>query len=194
MRANQGGAARFAVLAAAALVVAALAGCSAPAPSPSPTATATAVPSDLQGGRQPTTTMPLMQFPDSAELGAWCPLDTPAVHLHQLDVEVTGAVVCTSALGTDGAATITVNTVEAGLDALLDAYAAPNAPIDDTIACTAQLKDPLLVWLSYPGERAYPVYAPVDACGFPTADAESAFTSLTLTPAASFGLDGAPAT
>ncbi|SKB01453.1 hypothetical protein SAMN06295879_3250 [Agreia bicolorata] len=141
---------------------------------------------DIQGGTQPTTKVPLTAFPDSDELAAWCPLDVEAVHLHQLEVTVSSAAVCSTSVGDDGFATTTVSAVSGGLDELLTAYAVPNAPVDASVVCTLQLEDPLLVWLTYPGERSYPVYAPVGPCGFPTDEAKAAFAGLTLTPVVSF--------
>jgi hypothetical protein len=173
---------------ASASVLGALTACSGSGGSPTPTTSPTSTSSegDIQGGTQPTTTMPLTEFPDSDELAGWCPLDVEAVHLHQLTATVSSAAVCSTALGEDGFATTTVSAVSGGLDELLAAYAVPNAPVDPSIVCTLQLEDPLLVWVTYPGERSYPVYAPVSACGFPTDDAKAAFTALELTPVASF--------
>ena len=152
----------------------------------SPTPTPSSSPADIQGGTQPTSRVPLTTFPDSPELAAWCPLDVESVHLHQLTAMVSSAAVCSTELGDDGFATTTVSSVSGGLDELLAASALPNAPVDPTIVCTLQLEDPLLVWLTYPGERSYPVYAPVGPCGFPTDEAKAAFTALELTPVASF--------
>lgn len=151
----------------------------------SPSATPTSS-SDLQGGTQPTTKLPVVAFPDSEELASWCPLDVEAVHLHQLEATVSSAVVCSTSMGADGMMTTTVSTVSGGLDQLLAAYAVPNAPVDPSVLCTLQIEDPLLVWLTYPGERSYPVYAPVSPCGFPTDEAKAAFSALELTAVASF--------
>ncbi|WP_157439155.1 hypothetical protein [Agreia sp. Leaf244] len=155
---------------------------STPTPTPTPTSSA----DDIQGGTQPTSKVPLAAFPDSEELASWCPLDVEAVHLHQLTATVSSAAVCSTELGDDGFATTTVSSVSGGLDELLAAYAVPNAPVDPTVICTLQLEDPLLVWLTYPGERSYPVYAPVGPCGFPTDEAKAAYTALELTPVVSF--------
>jgi hypothetical protein len=175
------------LVAAAASVVLGLASCAgAGADSPSDTPAPSSTAGDLQGGTQPTSTVPLVAFPDSDELSAWCPLDVEAVHLHQLAVEVSSAAVCSTTMGDDGQPTTTVSAVSGGLDELLAAYAEPNAPVDPSIICTLQLEDPLLVWLTYPGERSYPVYAPVSPCGFPTDEAKAAFTALELTPVVSF--------
>ncbi|MDN4640197.1 hypothetical protein QCD70_08075 [Agreia sp. PsM10] len=176
---------RPAVLALAAVaVMLALTSCASSADSPTPSPSSS--PGDIQGGTQPTSTVPLVAFPDSQELAAWCPLDVEAVHLHQLTATVSSAAVCSTELGDDGFPTTTVSAVSGGLDELLAAYAAPNAPLDPTVICTLQLEDPLLVWLTYPGERSYPVYAPVGPCGFPTDEAKAAFTALELTPVVSF--------
>jgi hypothetical protein len=145
-----------------------------------------ASPADIQGGTQPATLVPLVAFPDSDELAAWCPLDVEPVHLHQLTATVTSAAVCTTSVGDDGVPTTTVSTVAGGLDELLATYAVPNAPVDATIMCTLQVEDPLLVWVTYPGERSYPAYAPVGPCGFPTDEAKAAFAALELTPVVSF--------
>lgn len=169
---------------AAVAVMLALTSCASSADSPTPSPSSS--PGDIQGGTQPTSTVPLVAFPDSQELAAWCPLDVEAVHLHQLTATVSSAAVCSTELGDDGFPTTTVSAVSGGLDELLAAYAAPNAPLDPTVICTLQLEDPLLVWLTYPGERSYPVYAPVGPCGFPTDEAKAAFTALELTPVVSF--------
>jgi hypothetical protein len=175
------------LVAAAASVVLGLTSCAgAGADSPSDTPAPSATAGDLQGGTQPTSRVPLVAFPDSDELSAWCPLDVEAVHLHQLAVEVSSAAVCSTTIGDDGQPTTTVSAVSGGLDELLAAYAEPNAPLDPSIICTLQLEDPILVWLTYPGERSYPVYAPVSPCGFPTDEAKAAFTALELTPVVSF--------
>jgi hypothetical protein len=123
----------------------------------SPSTSQTPPPADIQGGTQPGTLTPIIALPDSDEIAAWCPLDTPPVHLHQLTTEVTSAAVCSTSLSAEA-----------------------------TIVCTLQLEDPLLIWLTYPGERSYPVYAPVGPCGFPTDEAKAAFTALELTPVVSF--------
>jgi len=141
---------------------------------------------DLQGGTQPVSTVPIVEFPDSDELAAWCPLDVEAVHLHQLETTVQSAAVCSTSLGSDGFTTTTVSAVSGTLDELLAAYAEPNAAVDPSVVCTLQIEDPLLVWLTYPGERSYPVYAPVGPCGFPTDEAKAAFSALELTPVVSF--------
>jgi hypothetical protein len=152
----------------------------------SPSTSQTPPPADIQGGTQPGTLTPIIALPDSDEIAAWCPLDTPPVHLHQLTTEVTSAAVCSTSLSAEGLSTTTVSAVSGGFDELLSAYAEPNAPVDATIVCTLQLEDPLLIWLTYPGERSYPVYAPVGPCGFPTDEAKAAFTALELTPVVSF--------
>ena len=162
----------------------ALTSCAASGGSPTPTPSSSS--DDIQGGTQPTSKVPLTAFPDSEELASWCPLDVEAVHLHQLTASVSSAAVCSTELGDDGFATTTVSSVSGGLDELLAAYAVPNAPVDPSVICTLQLEDPLLVWLTYPGERSYPVYAPVGPCGFPTDEAKAAFTALELTPVVSF--------
>lgn len=172
-------------LAAASLLLA-LTSCSSSSGSPTPSPSPTASQDDIQGGTQPTSKVPLTPFPDSDELAAWCPLDVEAVHLHQLTTTVSSAAVCSTEVGDDGFATTTVSAVSGGLDELLEAYSVPNAPVDPTVICTLQLEDPLLVWVTYPGERSYPVYAPVGPCGFPTDEAKDAFTSLELAPVVSF--------
>ncbi|WP_374946438.1 hypothetical protein [Agreia sp.] len=176
---------KIVLLAAAAVsVLLALTACSSSANSSSPSPTAS--PTDIQGGTQPTTKLPLAEFPESDELAAWCPLDGAAVHLHQLTADISSAAVCLTSMGDDGFATTTVSAVSGGLDELVTAYAAPNAPVDPAVICTRQLEDPLLVWITYPGERSYPVYAPVGPCGFPTDEAKAAFAALELTPVVSF--------
>ena len=174
-----------------------LAGCAGTSGNPSPSATATrsSTPSadDLQGGTQPGTLTPVLAFADTPEISGYCPLDVKAVHLHQLPVKATDAMVCASSVGdTDGSVVTTVSKVTGGLDELIKAYSVPNAPVNKGVICTLQLEDPLLVWLTYPGERNYPVYAPVDECGFPTPEAKQAYTALTLQPIAKFttGADG----
>jgi hypothetical protein len=172
------------LVAASASLLLVLAGCSGTGGSPSPSPTSS--PADLQGGTQPSTLAPIAAFPDSDELADWCPLDVDPVHLHQLTATVSSAAVCATSVSEEGFPTTTVSAVSGGLDELLTAYAVPNAPVDATIMCTLQLEDPLLVWLTYPGERSYPVYAPVGPCGFPTDEAKAAFAALELTPVVSF--------
>jgi hypothetical protein len=60
--------------------------------------------------------------------------------------------------------------------ALLSAYAAPNeAPTLD--GCHADQADPLILWLDLESGETIAVYAPLDACGKPQADAADAYAA-----------------
>jgi hypothetical protein len=152
----------------------------------SSTPSATEIPGDDTETARPTTTQVLSVFPASAELDEWCPRDVDAVHLHQPAAEVVDSFVCTIGVDAADMTTVTVNKVTGGLDELLTAYSELDALVDPDGSCTQPIVDPLAVWLSYPGERSYPVYAPVGPCGFPTDEAKAAFTALELTPVVSF--------
>jgi hypothetical protein len=185
----------LALFVAAAAMVIALAGCSTPSASPSssPSDSTSAVTStpdadDFQGGTQPGTLTPVIPFVAAPELDQYCPLDVPPAHLHQSADLVTGATVCGTKFDDDqlSTSTTTVSAVTGGLPELLEAYSVPNAPVEEGVMCTLQLEDPALVWVTYPGERSYPIYAPVDKCGFPTPEAAAAYSALTLQPIMSF--------
>lgn len=65
------------------------------------------------------------------------------------------------------------------LPALLEAYAAPDAPRGEG-SCDLALHDPLIIWLHYGDEQITPVYAPQDECGFPSAAAAAVYSGLEL--------------
>lgn len=168
-------------------------------PSPTPTYTVTPAPTGepSDGTARPSSLIPLQQFVPTIEVNDYCPLDPQPVHLHQVDRTVDAAYLCTSSLSvTDGSLTTTISQVGGGLDELVAAYSVPNEAVDPNGMCTLQLEDPLLVWVIYPGQRSYPIYAPVTSCGFPQDEARAAYNALTLTTVGEYSqaLDGAIST
>jgi hypothetical protein len=146
----------------------------------------TSFPENIQGGAQPTSKSPFSnipelanRFPDAAELDGWC-TPTEAVHLHEDPHQLSQATVCDGVLLDDLSAVVTVSRITGGLDALLDAYALPNEPVDAELVCALPVVDALLVWLAYNAEASYPVYAPADPCGFPQSIAADAYAAVTL--------------
>ncbi len=114
---------------------------------------------------------------DQASL-AYCP-DLPAVHFDGKAANVTKATICTSVPSSNSGTTESASWVNFGLDALLSAYGAPNQPVTEE-SCTRVATDPLLVWLTTTEGTLYPVYAPVDKCGYPSAAAIDAYQSAGL--------------
>jgi hypothetical protein len=116
-----------------------------------------------------------------------CPLvsavhyDSGAIPLDAID----GVYVCTTTPYTDapdGTPQIEefVDRVAAdGIPALLTAYAVPDAERTGG-PCDLALHDPLIVWLHYGDEQITPVYAPMDGCGFPAAEAAAVYDGLDL--------------
>lgn len=172
------------------LAALALSGCaSGGTATPTPTYTVTPAPTEepSDGIARPSSITPLEQFVPTIEVNDYCPLDPQAVHLHQLERTVEAAYLCTSKLSaTDGSLTTTISQVDGGLDELVAAYSVPSEAIVPDGMCTLQIEDPLLVWVIYPGQRIYPVYAPVNACGFPLDEARAAYAALTLTTVGEF--------
>jgi len=75
-------------------------------------------------------------------------------------------------------------------DALLRAYAKPNAPAQPPSRCGAVIVDPLMIWVDRAGDySAY--YAPVDGCGAPTSAAARAYRTAERTVVADVDM-GAP--
>lgn len=161
-------------------------------PSPTPRATASVTPSATPAAKlaQPSRTRPLVPFTDPAIL-AYCP-DAPAVHFDGKAADITKATICTSVTSATGRAE-SASWVNFGLDALLSAYAKSNQPITKD-SCTRVAKDPLIVWLTSTDGTLYPVYAPVDGCGYPGVDAVSAYQSagLQILYEADFDANGQP--
>lgn len=70
-----------------------------------------------------------------------------------------------------------VRRVTGGLDALLQAYRAPDAAIGGAGACNASIASPLVVWVH--AAETLAVRAPRDNCNAPTVAAAAAYRSLT---------------
>ena len=65
--------------------------------------------------------------------------------------------------------------------ALLRAYRAPNARVEDPLNCPRDFQDPLLVWVHHDGvTTAY--YAPVNGCGDPSRAAQDSYDNATRLP------------
>lgn len=160
-----------------------LAACSATTPTkvktsstPSPVASATPSAAPVAKEAQPTRTKPLAALTDP-DILAYCP-DVDAVHLDGKASDITKIVVCTSVTSATGT-TESASSVNYGSEALLSAYGAANAKVTkDT--CTRVAKDPLLIWLTSADGTIHPVYAPVDPCGYPSADAVAAYQAAGL--------------
>jgi len=169
-----------------------------PAPSPSTTPdrtpTVSPTPSTTPVAKQasPTRTTPLAALTDSDILG-YCP-DTPAVHFDGKARDVTKIRVCTSVTSANGIAE-TASDVNYGQEALLSAYGAPNALLTKD-SCVRVAKDPLIIWLTLKDGTIQPVYAPVDHCGYPSANAEAAYQAagLQILWEADFDPNGNPVT
>jgi hypothetical protein len=179
----------FRALVAAAAMVALVTGCTGPfvtaSPSSTPTPSSTPPPggpgvAPSDGGVYPLlpATHPHVQLS--------CPLIS-AVHFDPVAVppaDVDGAYVCIAEPwspapdGTPQLVQYVDRIAGADIPALLAAYAVPDVPPTDD-ACDMSLHDPLIVWL-HVGEQITPVYAPRDACGFPTEAAETAYHSVEL--------------
>ena len=157
-------------LAAVALAVT-LAGCSGgTAPGSGASSDAPAGPPTAGGDARPL--VPLV----SGEALEYCP-DVGAGHLDGPTDAVEATYICSARVvdtEPDGKV-ITQETVERVADpaALFEAYAADDEEPTDGM-CTMQVEDPLVVWLDL-GDEVVAVRAPVDGCGFPTADAKAAY-------------------
>ena len=141
-----------------------------------PTASATPGATPAVTLAQPSRTRPLVVLTDPSIL-AYCP-DLPAVHFDSKAADITKATICTSVPSGSGT-TESASWVNFGLDALLSAYGEPNQPVTKD-SCIRVAKDPLLVWLTTTEGTLYPVYAPVDKCGYPGAGAIDAYQSAGL--------------
>lgn len=165
-----------------------LAGCagsgasSGPSVDPSPTA-------------EPGLTKPLVPL-TAPEVLEYCPSEE-AVHFDGDVAAVDEVYVCSGSdmLSVDGQAPGIVpgiqraSRVAGGLDALLAAYAKPNAGATAE-ACIELAADPLIVWVKS-SDTITPVYAPVDECGFPTDAAAEAFTTVRLETIVEVSVDDA---
>lgn len=145
-------------------------------PSPKPTISSTPSPPPPAKEAQPSRTRPLVPLTDP-DILAYCP-DEPAVHFDGKTKEVAKATICTSVTSATGT-TESASWVNFGLDALLSAYGAENAKVTQE-PCTRVAKDPLIVWLTDNAGKIYPVYAPVDRCGYPSAAAVDAYQAAGL--------------
>jgi hypothetical protein len=142
-----------------------------PKPAPSETPKATSTPAMAT----PASVTPLVPLTDPDILG-YCPA-IPAVHFDVKADTITKADICTS-VPTPTGTTESASVVNFGLDALLSAYGRPN----DTVTgnCSSQPLDPLIVWLTDSNGKVFSVYAPVNGCGLPTAEAADAYQSAGL--------------
>lgn len=140
----------------------------------SPTAVVRNAP-QLPSGSPTSSPLPV---PVSVSADAACPKQDPT-HLQANQVNVTDAFVCREVdrkVPGDGVWLFqVVRRVTSGLNPLLAAYNAPDAgPAGPGVACTAELPDPLVVYLhSDTGVRA--VRAPWTECRKPTTEAASAY-------------------
>lgn len=148
------------------------------APSRTPHSTVSASPTAPTPAKEaePSRTRPLAALTDSNIL-AYCP-DVAAVHFDGKADEVTKATICTSVPSGSGT-TESASWVNFGMDALLSAYGASNEKITSD-PCTKVAKDPMIVWLTGADGNIYPVYAPVDRCGYPSAGAVAAYQAAGL--------------
>jgi hypothetical protein len=147
-----------------------------PSPTPTPTASATPSAAPVAEEAQPSRTKPLVALTDPKIL-TYCP-DLAAVHFDGKASKVTKIVICTSVTSATGT-TESASSVNYGSEALLSAYGAANARKTQD-SCIRVAKDPLLIWLTGADGTIYPVYAPVDPCGFPSADAVAAYLAAGL--------------
>jgi hypothetical protein len=141
---------------------------------PTPSATPKATPAPAIAA--PASVTPLVQLTDP-DILTYCPA-IPAVHLEVKANTITKADICTSAPSPSGGTTESASVVNFGLDALLSAYGKANDTV--TANCTSQALDPLIVWLTDSTGKVFSVYAPVDGCGFPSAEAADAYQSAGL--------------
>lgn len=159
---------------------------------PTPTASATPTAPPVAKEAQPSRTRPLNALTDPQILD-YCP-DVAAVHFNGKMSDVTKVTICTTTPSTTGS-TQDASWVNFGQDALLSAYSAANAKVTDT-SCVRTAKDPLIIWLTNTAGTIYPVYAPVDPCGYPSADAVDAYQAagLQILYEADFDANGQPIT
>jgi hypothetical protein len=134
-------------------------------------------PPSQDGLAQPTAVTPVPEITDP-RIVAYCP---PMVgqHLDTVVSPVDEVFACRAnvRMDTDGVSSYGPWQVAYRLSrpaALLEAYAAPNAPRDPDVRCSFRIVDPLIVWVDRGGVvSAY--YAPVDDCGAPTIAAANAY-------------------
>lgn len=147
-----------------------------PSSTPRPTASVTPGTTPAVKLAQPSRTRPLVVL-TNPDILAYCP-DLPAVHFDGKTGTIAKATICTS-VPSDTGATESASLVNFGLDALLSAYGEPNQPVSKD-SCIRVATDPLIVWLTSTDGTLYPVYAPVDHCGYPSKDAVAAYQSVGL--------------
>jgi hypothetical protein len=171
----------------AALVVAALSGCSAGAPgsaTPTPSTTSTAAPGP---GVAPSDGGVYSLLPAThPHVQLTCPVIS-AAHYDPAGIppaDVDGAYICTAEPWTDapdGTPQLVQYVDRIAQDdvaGLLAAYAVPDATPTDG-ACDTSLRDPLIVWL-HAGDEIAPVFAPRDECGAPSEAAAAAYHEVEL--------------
>lgn len=107
-----------------------------------------------------------------------CP-DVPAVHFDDDPADVVAVHRCTADFHEVQGVLNKVQYVDdlhGDPAVLLAAYARPNeAPTSG--GCNADQPDPLILWLDLAGGETIAVYAPLDACGKPQADAAGAYAA-----------------
>ena len=140
-----------------------------PEPTPSPT-----------GFAVPNAVAPLSPLVVPAIL-AFCPLVAP-VHYDGYWIPVDEVYICRADGHHDTDGVETYGPWETSYriphpEALLRAYRAPNARVENPELCPHDFQDPLLVWVHHNGvTTAY--YAPVDGCGNPSNAARDAYTAV----------------
>lgn len=161
---------------------------SASTPTASVTPSAPPVPQDAKPAR----TLPLTAL-TNANILEYCPA-IPATHFDGKTSGISKIVICTSVTSATGT-TESASSVNYGSEALLSAYGAANAKKTQG-ACIQVAKDPLIIWLTGADGKILPMYAPVDQCGFPSADAVNAYQSagLQILWEADLDANGAPTT
>ena len=106
-----------------------------------------------------------------------CP-DVPIVHLEAKPDDVVAVFHCTADFHEiEGVMNKVqyVNELKADPAELIAAYAVPDEPVPDQIACTKDYRDPLILWLKLRDGSFVAAYAPQDACGKPQEAAAAAF-------------------
>ncbi|MEO7121564.1 MAG: hypothetical protein ABI400_00250 [Lacisediminihabitans sp.] len=147
-----------------------------PSKAPRPTVSATPSTPPVAKQAQPSRTKPLVALTDP-DILAYCPA-TDAVHFDGKPSDVSKIVICTSVTSANGTSE-SASLVNYGSEALLSAYSVANAKVTGD-PCTRVAKDPLLIWITGAGGAIHPVYAPVDACGYPSAEAIAAYQATGL--------------
>ena len=163
--------ARLSVVAAlAGVALVGLTGCVPPGPAPSASPTGIATPDTIA---------PIAPLVVPAVL-AYCPL-VDAVHYTGYWLPVDEVYICRGDGHRDTDGVSSYGPWETAYriphpEALLTAYRAPNARVSTAVLCAHRSQDPLIVWVHHNGvTSAY--YAPVDACGDPSAAASDAYSA-----------------